>query len=272
MPPDWKRIRDTRKDDITDWVIHWTRGQHFEEESKSAMQVLQHILQCGYLKPTFAPRCRRPYRGDNSNTIEEPYPAVCFTDQTLSAFIQSCTTLPGHYSPYGIALKKRNLFLYGGRPVIYGDQELLKQLDDDHKYLWIRYYPFTDTPYGYPYDWTHEREWRARVKEWWWGSCEPTPKEGMPLVLLPDEYIDGKLVPPLPLILVQTLPEATALRKWLLEFPEYEERKNFVTYLYAHFHQLPIIPLDIVAERLNAGDNRWARLETLPLNELAFLS
>jgi len=138
MPPYWKHIRAVRQD-LTDWVIHWTRGQSPEGKNESAFQVLQRILQCGYLKPTLAPRWRRPFRWDNSNTIQGPHQAVCFTDQTLSAFIQSCKALPTHYSSYGIAFEKHNLFLYGGRPVIYGDKYLLKRLDDDDKYLWVYY-------------------------------------------------------------------------------------------------------------------------------------
>src|SRR5713101_2956795 len=150
MPPYWKHIRAVRQD-LTDWVIHWTRGQSPEGKNESAFQVLQRILQCGYLKPTLAPRWRRPFRWDNSNTIQGPHQAVCFTDQTLSAFIQSCKALPSHYSSYGIAFEKHNLFLFGGRPVIYGDKDLLKRLDDDDKYLWVYYKPFPNEPFSkYP--------------------------------------------------------------------------------------------------------------------------
>src|SRR6266851_463989 len=150
MPPDWKRIRAARQD-ITDWVIHWTRGQHLEGKYESALQVLQRILQCGYLKPAFAPRRRQTIGGEKSNTIQGLYPAVCFTDQPLSAFIQSCEVLQNRYSPYGIALEKRNLFIYGGRPVTYGDTNLLSRLHDDDKYLWVRYNPAPSTLFGnYP--------------------------------------------------------------------------------------------------------------------------
>lgn len=256
MPPDWKRIRAARPD-ITDWVIHWTRG----------LRLLQRILQCGYLKPSFAPRWRRTVVGEK-NTIQGSYPAVCFTDQPLAAFIQSSKTLRSRYSPYGIALEKPNLFRYGGRPAIYGDTNLLAHLHDDDKYLWVRYNPIQSELFGnFPIDWTHEREWRARIKRYSsldWGF---TPCEGVPL-LLPPSNIDGKFVISLPQILVRTLKDATALRQWLAEIPEYEGRNGFIKQLYAYYPDLKIIPLDVVAERLEAGDGRWGRLETFPWDEI----
>jgi hypothetical protein len=120
---------------------------------------------------------------------------------------------------------------------------------------------------NYPIDWTHEREWRALVRRFAWLNWGLTPEEGVPLIL-PPGYIDGTLVMSLPLILVRTLEEATELHEWLTGLPEYEGTNHFVRQLYAHFAELKIIPLDVVSERLEAGDSRWARLETLPWDEI----
>jgi hypothetical protein len=267
MIPDWKRIRDARHD-VTDWVIHWTRQQPIEEKYKSAFQVLQHILQCGYLKPTFASRELRTVAGKVKNTIQGPHQAVCFTDQPLWAFIQSCK-VSTRYSPYGIAFEKRPLFEYGGRPVIYGDTSLLSRLCDEDKYLWVRYDPVPSTTQigDYPLDWTHEREWRARVR-----TTHPThfgyiTKEGVPLVL-PPIYVGSEWSFSLLQILVKTLKEATELREWLAGLPEYEGTKDFMKHLYTQRTKIKIIPLDFISERLKDGDDRWARLETLPYSEI----
>jgi hypothetical protein len=96
MPPDGQRIRAARSD-MTDWLIHWTRSQSIDGKHHKPIEMLQIILQCGYLKPTFA--LRRSYTdypivGPEKPRIHGCHPAVCFTDQTLRAFIQSYTNLP----------------------------------------------------------------------------------------------------------------------------------------------------------------------------------
>jgi len=263
MIPDWKRIRNVRQD-ITDWVIHWTRRKN------SPLQMLKRILQCGYLEPSFAPKPRRTMGGYEEKTIQGRHKAVCFTDQPLWAFIQSWEELSSRYFPYAIAFEKRCLFTYGGRPVIYGDKDLLNRLHDEDKYLWVRYDPIPDPNYGnYPIDWTHEREWRARVRiESFdyldWGS---PPIEGVPLVL-PTTSVDGKLVMSYPKILVWYKEDATELREWLATLPDYEGTNDFIKQFYAHLSDLEIIPLEVVSEKLKGGDDKWARLETLCLDDI----
>lgn len=265
MPSDWQRIR-AKRSDVTDWVVHWTRWRNADGAHETAFQVLQRILRCGYLKPTFGPRSRATIAGD-SNTIKGPYPAVCFTDQPLSAFVQSCSALSSRYFPYGVAFEKRHLFKYGGRPVAYGDREFLDFLEADWKFLWVRYDPIPDPAFGnYPIDWTHEREWRARVVSRYFGDVL-TSEEGIPLVL-PPVYSQREWLISLPRILVRTSREAVQLRDWLGCLPKYDGPDKSMRYLYEHFSELAIIPLDLVQERLAAGDARWARLETLPFDEI----
>jgi hypothetical protein len=266
MPPDWKRIREGRKD-ITDWVIHWTRGQFIEKRYHRPFDILKAIIREGYLKPSMAPRHRySTYRGGQSNTIQGPHPAVCFTDQPLAAFIQSCRIL-GRYQPYAVGLQKRNLFKYGARPVIYGDKDMLGRLRDTDKYLWVPYDPTpTEFEHGdFPIDWTHEREWRARVARYrTWGM---TPDEGIPLILPPD-FIDGQFVTPIPVILVDTPSEVTELRECLAGLPNYEGGNGFIKQLYENFAELKMLSLKFAAEQLAAGDMRFARLEDIPWNEV----
>src|SRR5262249_1558532 len=153
---DLQRIKEARTD-VSDWVIHWTRE----------LDSIKLILQCGYFRPTFAHRYRTDQSySTNSETIKGSEKAVCFTEQTVRSFIQSCRALPDQYKPYGIAVEKRSLYKYGGRPVIYGDYSLLKRLSEEDQYLWNNYSPIQTHAYpnSYPSDWTHEREWRTRVR------------------------------------------------------------------------------------------------------------
>ena len=139
MPQDWLKIKKARPD-LTDYVIHWTRPQRIDGKSVKTFDVLKLILQSGLLKPTFAPRNRVTVGGKN-NTIKGEYPAVCYTEQPMSAFIMSCDALGGRYRPYGIAVRKDRLFDYGGRPVLYGDEDLFDALPDKLQYLWTRFQP-----------------------------------------------------------------------------------------------------------------------------------
>ena len=280
---DWEKIRRVRTD-ITDYVIHWIKRRYEDGKYIKPFVILIDILRCGYLKPGFGIR-PSIYDRTKRPTVKGPYPAVCFTEQTLDNFVKSCEVLSNRYSPYGIALHKRALYQYGGRPVSYGAENILGQvitpneprhekdrevykegLPKGHQYLWVRYEPILN-PDGYAIDWTHEREWRCRVKSPYHALEGSLPEEGVP-ILLPAVYESGKWVRFFPRILVPKKDEKellveivkTASATWMAEC------KN--EYLRKYFEQLPkapIIVLDEVKEHLEAGDHEWARLETIPL-------
>lgn len=280
---DWERIRKARTD-ITDYVVHWVRGKYEERKKIDPFVILIDILKCGYLKPGFGIRSSI-YDKSRRPTIKGPYPAVCFTEQTLDNFIKSCKVLPTRYNPYGIALHKRALYQYGGRPVIYGtedvlgrivapnelgyekDKEIYKDgLPREYQYLWVRYEPIPN-PDGYVIDWTHEREWRCRVKAPYHALEGFLPEQGVP-ILLPAVYESNKWIRFLPRILVSKKEERellveiinTASPTWLAECKD--------EYLRNCLEQLPkvtVVALGEVQERLEAGEYQWARFETLPL-------
>ena len=153
----WERIRKERAD-LTDYVIHWIRsGPNEEGKWVKSLETLVKIIECGYLIPSFARR-GSIYDRTSRPTIRGPYPAACFTEQSLDNFVLSCNILPSHYKPYGVALYKRALYQYGGRPVIYESEEILGQLvrpgepgyeegkeiyegglTTAYQYLWVRY-------------------------------------------------------------------------------------------------------------------------------------
>jgi len=120
---DWQRIREVRPD-ITDYLIHWVRPKYEGGKVIKPLVILLDIIESGYLKATFATR-GSIYDRSKRPTVKGSYPAVCFTEQSLENFIKSCKVLPSHYYPYGVALYKRALYQYGGRPVIYGSEDIL---------------------------------------------------------------------------------------------------------------------------------------------------
>ncbi len=265
MPPDWLKIKKARPD-LTDYLIHWTRGEVVEGKRISAFENLMSIIQSGVLYPTFAPK-RSMTVGGVSNTIQGPHPAVCFTEQPLDAFVRSYKAL-GRYRPYGIALRKDRLFVYGGRPAIYADKALLSLLPEEHKYLWVRFNPIRSTELGgYPVDWTHEREWRAKVKPYNYKGFEMSPPDGVPL-LLPIDFEPNPPMVYLPWIIVRTAEEAAEIKDWISELPVYKGANKVLGLYFAKLPNVLIVALDDVEEHLEAGDHRWARLDTLPYDEL----
>lgn len=255
----WLKIK-KKREDITDYLIHWT----------SSIETLQSILNCGFLRPTFAPRKSSLSGGDSKATIRGTRRAVCFTEQPLSAFIRSCKALPGRYRPYGIAVRKERLFEYGGRPCIYGDLDLLNSLPSEFKHLWVGFQPYPDPDRnGYPIDWTHEREWRATVNEYEVPCFGYYDLEGVPL-LLPPDIVTEKLL--LPWILVSTEAEAADTRKWIQDLPDYDGENEMMRQYRTNLPWAPVVPLNTVEMKLAKGCISWAKLDSLPYLELDPLS
>lgn len=264
MPPDWKRIRQARPD-LTDWVIHWTRRRH----TISAFEVLREIILDGMLKPTFAPRLRRTV-GNEAPTIAGPHAAVCFSEQPLASLLITSRELPDRCSRYAVAFDKLSLFHYGGRPVLYGDDQLLRNLNDEDKYLWVRYSPVPDWGMRYPIDWTHEREWRSRPRRYHLVQLGMTPTEGVPLVLPPPHGPPDHDKFFWPKILVRTLQDARDLVAWLRALPPPQPGVNgFVRFFREVAATLAVVPLDVVENKIAAGDARWSKLDSLPFEELS---
>lgn len=267
---DWWQIRLIRTD-ITDYVIHRV-NEEWESGSKiSCFSTLLKILGCGYLKPTFAMMPSSLSTSPTGPTIKGSYPAVCFTEQPLECFITSCEYTfreKKRYFPYGIVLHKWPLFEYGGRPVIYGDESILERLPKEFQYLWVRYSPIP-SPKGYPIDFTHEREWRAKVNASYHKSEGYLPKEGIP-IFLPPVAIGGeeRKYSPSPYILVQKKEEKETLIKVVeICWPDWKEKcqNEYLKKQFDRYPEMKIIALEEVKRHLEAGEREWARLETLPL-------
>jgi len=266
MPPEWLKIRQARSD-VTDYVIHWTRSTtNANGTFTSAYDVLKSIIKYGYLIPSFAPK-KRVTVGDRKNTIQGSNPAVCFTEQPLHSFVQSCCVLSSRYQPYAVAIRKDRLFVYGGRPAVYGDENLLAVLPDDWKYLWVRYNPIPNTELGgYPIDWTHEREWRARAIKYSYGSVGMSSEEGVPL-LLPPQIAVPQPIWYLPWILVKNRAEVEAFHEFIAGLPQYRGTSGILRLYFETLKKAPIISLEDVETKVKNKDDRWSRLDTLPLEE-----
>jgi hypothetical protein len=172
---------------------------------------------------------------------------------------------------YGVAVRKDRLFGYGGRPVIYGDEYMLNGVADDYKYLWVRLQPDPEIEEnGYPIDWTHEREWRARVKPYHYLELGNTPPDGIPLLLPPSPASASSSKPKLhlPWILVKRPEEVHALKQWINDLPSYNGQNGFLKHYFQNLDKAPMIALEEVENRLEQGNVSWSRIDTLPIEEL----
>lgn len=275
----WQRIREARTD-LTDYVVHLTRfvvdGDNGRRDVKEGRVRLKEIIRSGYLLPTAAHRITR--NKNRNPTVRGPHKAVCFTGQPLeqipATVRHGCGT---GYKEYGIALHKADLFNYGGRPAIYGDEALFASLDDEFKYRWVRYHPVRPGG-GDPVDFTFEREWRSRIASTDtlpWGHDLP----GVPL-LLPDDFtrvslpwssgrwMYNKVSAPDFRILVKWDIDVKPIRDFINGLAAGPDASNYHQVYYRALKKAQVISLEQVERKLlDEGDTAYRRIEYLPFPE-----
>jgi hypothetical protein len=195
--------------DHSSWLIHFVRdrvpeqdfpseaekeigynaGGELENDAK-AFEVLKTIIRLGGLIPGYS------FRGGRT-TFYGGSPTLCATEMPLYSFATYAreASMSENVSAYGIAFLKSEFYAAGGRPAIYGlstsdvfykiNTRVRRILDDSilpvsEQYRYVAY-----SPSGKKWiDWSHEREWRWKVrdqkKDCVWcidgtGSDGPTP-------------------------------------------------------------------------------------------------
>lgn len=181
-------MKNNQRFDLSDYLIHFFRDIDLDSVNASliipefmgwqninegdfypAFFMLRSAINNGRLWATWSIR-------NEKRTIYGEYPAICFTDMPIAAFLEA-----GKYrqsqgqamSPYAIIFKKSDLLRLGARHVIYESYQksylnqvgarMLNEnfLPADQQYKYVPYDITTDKPI----DWTHEREWRLACKD-----------------------------------------------------------------------------------------------------------
>jgi hypothetical protein len=134
------------RDDISDKLIHFTRGGTLEE----AFTNLRTIIDEGRLI------------GGNG-FVKGGYKCVCFSEAPLAALEHGLLNSSAYsrYSPFGVMFEKKWIFEHGGRPVIYQPDAEYDVLPESYKWRHVRYEPHEEEPK----DFTWEREWRVQTEE-----------------------------------------------------------------------------------------------------------
>ena len=132
------------RNDISDWLIHFTKGP----DADAAFRTLRTIM----LE-------RRLVGGIGG--IRGGFRCVCFTEAPLRSMAEGFSNARGFapYSSFGVMLKKETIYALSGRPVVYGSSNEFDELGA-HQWRHVRYEPSSDPPI----DFTWQREWRLRVE------------------------------------------------------------------------------------------------------------
>lgn len=274
---DWKRIKLTRTD-MSEYVMHCTRARVGVGQSVAAYQVLKEILNDGFFKATFVSGRARP-------GVRGPYPAVCFTEQPLRFFMESVKASSVRYTEFAIAVRKDDLYCYGGRPVIYSDDSILGTLDSmgpqgappwvyqaglpaEAQHLWVNYVPTALWARPYPLDWTHEREWRARPSA--------AVNHGSSLACLEDEAVPVRLptdrscaTPDVGfVVLVDSQERKADLRAWIDSVaPGIESRGGYWMWYADGLRRCPIMSFEVIKAAIEVSGALGRLEDYFPVRE-----
>lgn len=151
----WRK-RAKERGDITSHVTHLTR---IETNVSDAVDTL--IKMINERKIIGSDTTKGFIIGDN--------PAVCFQEAPLYGVCQNVyheqqnkKELGGkrRYDAIGLSFAKRYVYEKGGRPVLYEDKDIAKEILPKEE--WWRIVNFNLSNEDRIIDWTHEREWRVK--------------------------------------------------------------------------------------------------------------
>ena len=137
------------RDDLSDKLIHLTRGQTRDDAAKVFSTILEEKRLLG-----------------GTGCIKDSFRCVCFSEAPISQLSRILANPMAHgirYMPFGVMVSKAWLFDMGGRPVIYQPDSEYKLLHDSQKYRHVRYEPTNDPANAIDFTW--EREWRILTDE-----------------------------------------------------------------------------------------------------------
>lgn len=132
------------RDDISDRLVHLTRGVSVEAAAESFLSIFRESR----------------LRGGNG-CIKGGHNCVCFSEAPVGKLATILANPMAHgmrYSPFGVMVEKAWLYKQGGRPVIYQSDAEFELLAEDQRYRHVRYEPGE-------VDFTWEREWRIKTDE-----------------------------------------------------------------------------------------------------------
>ena len=256
------RVLNSRFDD---WDTY-DRENELEPDT-AAFHVLLKIIKDGHIRASWAFRNNRP-------TIYGPRAAVCFTEMPLYALLDYARKRrKSDVGTYTIGVLKHELFVAGGRPVIYGlsgghveqpagalsNQRWPRKLDPSCGLAESEQYRYVAMTLDstMPIDWSHEREWR------WVDHEDRCRCPGLP-IWLADEPISFRRV----FIVVQTSTEVERVLDLLKELHDDGANNYDWPFYRATLENTSVVSLDSVGDNLTEKHAKTLRLEDIPKSEI----
>lgn len=238
----------------------------FEQERQlydfTPFAVLQRIVEMGFIRTSWSWRNERA-------TIYGPRAASCFTEMPLYALVDYSKNRAKSQSvsPYCIGIRRREFFLAGGRPVIYG-------LSGPHKEIGSSQWPRKLNPecgisekeqYRYvamvhgerEIDWSHEREWR------WADIDDRFDCPGLPIWLKNDHHKFSKVF-----IVLETVEEAEIILKQLKEQFDAGSHDYDWEYERSVLKTTLVTSMEEIRGRLNTIDLATLKFEDIPFEAI----
>jgi hypothetical protein len=151
-----KKLRELpyyERPDLTPYLIHLTR----KSPGRTALANLFRILRSGVIKGTGS----FVQGGKSKNGVK----AACFMDVPFAALKYVCSSKNSErYEAYGIVVRKQNVYLQGGRPVLYMSDDEQVEFNIPPEQLWRVVSLEYDRKADAWIDWQHEREWRCPIE------------------------------------------------------------------------------------------------------------
>lgn len=142
---------DNRRIDLSNYLIHFTKGVNEEDESGAYNNLKSIIVNQRLIA--------------NNGDIRGGYNCVCFTEAPIECLKMAngivCYNGKKKYSNYGIMIPKIEIYNLGGRPAIYTDKEDFGILPEKLKHRFVILEPLKEIRQTKnKCDFTWEREWR----------------------------------------------------------------------------------------------------------------
>jgi len=149
------------RSDLSQVLVHFTKEM---TPNVKPFDILRNILNMGRVLASKAEYITRYYSDGTA----------CFYDVPHQNWSQLINTNPSRRRGYGIIVMKVDFWHKGGRPAIYTENFDPFFWPESERY---RISPLDLCKQPYPYDWTHEREWRIRGDFYfydvgWWPCVE----------------------------------------------------------------------------------------------------
>lgn len=151
----WKDIYSIRFD-LSLILWHLTKPNTVSGETRTPFQIIKKILESRIIKGS------NSYVFGSENVVSFMDVPLYLLPQVIRAREEYNENPSFTYDTYGIGIDKREVYLKGGRPIIYLDDKTRQAILKEEDYWRCVTFDLTEDNQAGLIDWSHEREWRVK--------------------------------------------------------------------------------------------------------------